>query len=403
MPSVQTLLTLHDPALARHYYEQGVWRHQTFYGLVKAHAAARPSAPAVRDARRRLSYRELLRWVDGTAQALSDAGVRRGQRVCIWLPNCVEAVVVLLACSRNGYVCNPSLHQNYTMAEIVRLLSRMQAAALFAQPGYGADAGRTDVSDALTAVPSLQQVFWLAAPDDDRPSDTPRAGFPAPGACAEPEDTNPDKVLYLAFTSGTTGDPKGVMHSDNTLLANARCMVEDWGFGNELVLYSLSPLSHHIGTVGIAQALCAGGELVVNEPPTGRTALDWIIESGATYVMGVPTHAIDILAEQSRRGVHGMGQVRVFYMAGSPIPPETAQAFWDQGITPQNIYGMTENSSHQYTLPTDDAQTIVQTCGRACQAYEIAIFDPDNRDREVPAGAVGEIGGRGGCLMLGVL
>ncbi len=68
--------------------------------------------------------------------------MKRGERVAVWLPNRVEAVVVFLACSRNGYVCNPSLHQNYTVAEIVDLLQRTNAAALFAQPGYGADARR---------------------------------------------------------------------------------------------------------------------------------------------------------------------------------------------------------------------------------------------------------------------
>ena len=66
--------------------------------------------------------------------------MKRGQRVSVWLPNRVEAVVVLLACSRNGYVCNPSLHQNYTVGEVVQLMERIQSAALFAQPGYGADA-----------------------------------------------------------------------------------------------------------------------------------------------------------------------------------------------------------------------------------------------------------------------
>jgi acyl-CoA synthetase len=129
--------------------------------------------------------------------------------------------------------------------------------------------------------------------------------------------------------------------------------------------------------------------------------LDWILESGATYIMGVPTHAIDVLAEVKRRGMHSMGSVRLFYMAGSPIPREVAQTFLDMGITPQNIYGMTENGSHQYTLPTDDAATIVETCGRACHGYETRIFSPDNPDRELPPGEVGEIGTRGALLMLG--
>src|SRR6185369_5566425 len=118
-----------------------------------------------------------------------------------------------------------------------------------------------------------------------------------------PIDTNPDKVTYLAFTSGTTGTPKGVMHSDNTLLANARAMVEDWHHDERTILLSLSPLSHHIAAVAIAQALAAGMELVVNDPPAGMTPLDWIIETGASYVMGVPTHAMDILGELRARQV----------------------------------------------------------------------------------------------------
>jgi acyl-CoA synthetase len=167
------------------------------------------------------------------------------------------------------------------------------------------------------------------------------------------------------------------------------------------VLLSLSPLSHHIATVALAQSLAAGMELVVNAPPSGMTPLDWIVATGATYVMGVPTHAMDILGEMRRRGIETLGKVKTFYMAGSPIPREVAQAFLDRGVTPQNVYGMSENSSHQYTLPTDPAETIVATCGRACRAYEIRLFDQENPDLEVAPGEIGEIGGRGACLMLG--
>jgi acyl-CoA synthetase len=110
---------------------------------------------------------------------------------------------------------------------------------------------------------------------------------------------------------------------------------------------------------------------------------------------------MDILAEMRRRRLDRLGMVKVFYMAGSPIPRETAQAFLDKGVLPQNVYGMTENGSHQYTLPSDDPRTIVETCGRACAAYEIRIWDQDNPDLEAPPGAVGEIGGRGACLTLG--
>jgi acyl-CoA synthetase len=392
-----TLLTLHDPAAARRYYAEGLWRADTLYMLLEQHAARRPDDFALRDGATRLTWRALLALVDAVAGDLDAAGLKRGERVAVWLPNRVEAVAVLLASSRQGYVCNPSLHQNYTVAEIVALLARTRAAALFAQPGYGADARTADIFAASTELPSLRRVYSLgggprSAAPFPRTSDAP----PLP-----PPDRNPDKIAYLAFTSGTTGTPKGVMHSDNTLLANARAMVEDWHHDERTILVSLSPLSHHIAAVALAQSLAAGMELVVNAPPPGMTPLDWILETGASYVMGVPTHAMDILGEMRRRGLDRLGAVKTFYMAGSPIPREVAQSFLDRGILPQNVYGMSENSSHQYTLPSDPAETIVATCGRACRAYEIRLWDQENPDLEVAPGEIGEIGGRGACLMLG--
>jgi len=392
-----TLLTLHDPAAARRYYGEGLWRADTLYTLLQKHAAERPGDFALRGGTTRLTWRALLAMVDALAADLDDAGLKRGERVAVWLPNRVEAVAVLLASSRQGYVCNPSLHQNYTVVEIVALLSRTRAAALFAQPGHGADARTADIFNAVADLPSLRRVYSLG----DGPASEVRVPEPRGARPLRPVDTNPDKVTYLAFTSGTTGTPKGVMHSDNTLLANAREMVEDWHHDERTILLSLSPLSHHIAAVALAQSLAAGMELVVNAPPTGLTPLDWIIETGATYVMGVPTHAMDILGELRRRRLDRLGAVKVFYMAGSPIPREVAQAFLDRSVTPQNVYGMSENSSHQYTLPSDPAETIVATCGRACRAYEIRLFDQENPDLEVAPGVVGEIGGRGACLMLG--
>ncbi|MCC6531983.1 MAG: acyl--CoA ligase [Burkholderiales bacterium] len=402
---MSTILTLHDPQIARGYYAKGWWREDTLYSLLKRHARERPRDYALRDSQRRLSWGQLLHWVDALAAELHAAGVKAGQRVSVWLPNRTEAVVIFLACSRNGYVCNPSLHQNYTAEEIVHLLDRIQTCVLFAQPGYGADADRNDIFQRAQALGSIKRVYRLDTSGGFAGSLPGAHAFPSPEApiadtLALPE-LNPDKIVYLAFTSGTTGLPKGVLHSDNTLLANGRAMVGDWGHDHRTILYSHSPLSHHIGTVAIEQALVAGCELVVNDPPPGKKPLDRIVETDATYVMGVPTHAIDILADMTARGMRTLGKVKLFYMAGSVIPPETAGAFLALGIKPQNIYGMTENGSHQYTLPDDDVTTITTTCGRAAPGYETRIFDQEKADVEVETGATGEIGTRGALLMLG--
>jgi acyl-CoA synthetase len=160
-------------------------------------------------------------------------------------------------------------------------------------------------------------------------------------------------------------------------------------------------VSHHIGTVALDQVLVAGCEMVLSDPSAGIHAIDWIEQCGATYVMGVPTHAIDILAAMRKRGMERLGRVKVFYMAGAPIPRETADRMLALGITPQNVYGMTECGSHNYTMPGDPPELIAGTCGRSCRAYEIKIWNEASPDAEVPSGQIGEIGGRGGQMMLG--
>ena len=392
------LLTLHDPQDARRYYESGVWTADTFYSLMAGHAAVRPDAWAARDGERRLTWAELKGWVDAVAADMAASGLREGERVSLWMSNRLEALVVFLACSRDGYVCNPSLHRNYTVEEILGLVKRIRASAVFVEEGYGADAATADVFAALDGLERVRKVYRLPAGHGCGKD------MPGAGGKTEPERApllNPDKVTYLAFTSGTTGTPKGVMHSDNTLLANCRDLVADWHHNASTILLTLSPLSHHIAWVAVGQAMVAGMELVVDDPPPGQSRLDWIIETGATYVMGVPTHAMDMLAEQKARGIEKLGSVTLFYMAGSPIPPATAEAFLVQGIKPQNIYGMSENSSHQYTHPDDDAATVCSTCGTGGKAYGIRIHDQENPDIEVPPGTIGQIGGMGGCLMLG--
>ncbi|HSW17690.1 MAG TPA: class I adenylate-forming enzyme family protein [Ramlibacter sp.] len=400
------LLTLHDPARARENYLSGIWQTDTLYSLARRHATERGAAHALRDSERRLTWSAVVEWVDAVAADLHAAGLRRGDRVSVWLPNRMESVVILLACSRNGYVCNPSLHQNYTVAEIEALLGRIECRALFAQPGYGADAKTADIFARCAQLPHMKRAYAvpaLRAPEAPLPATAhamPQAG--QAGAVAPPSaSAHPDKIVYLAFTSGTTGTPKGVMHSDNTLLANGRAMVADWGHNAKTVLLTLSPMSHHIGTVALEQALVAGCELVMHDATAGVGALDWITTTGATYVMGVPTHAMDLLQEIDARGLKSLGAVKTFYMAGSPIPTEVARRLLALGAKPQNVYGMTENGSHQYTKPADAMEVITGTCGKACAGYEVRLWSQENPDLEAAPGEVGEIGGRGGVLMLG--
>ena len=396
---MQNILTLHNPQRAREYYLTGVWQQDTLYTLARRHARERPSAFALRDATRRLTWREVTEWADSVAETLHRGGLRPGDRVGVWLPNVVETVIVFLACSRNGYVCAPSLHQNYTVDEIAILLERIQCKALFAEGGYGANGHEQSIFERARSIAGLLMVFDRVGD----PAISDELAFPetTPPAVLHAPDLDADKITYLAFTSGTTGAPKGVMHSDNTLLANGRALAADWGHSSDTRLLTLSPMSHHIATVAIEQMLVAGLELVMSDSSKGAAGLDWILQTEADYVMGVPTHAMDVLADLEKRGLEKLGNVKTFYMAGSAIPRDVAQRFMSLNVTPQNVYGMTENGSHNYTRPSDTADTIVSTCGRPCQGYEIKLWKQDDIDVEAEPGEIGEIGGQGAVLMLG--
>lgn len=396
-----TMLTTLSAVQMRAYYEAGFWQDDTIYTLAKGWAARSPDKFALRDRYRRFDYRTLVDAADRLAAHLESAGVTPGQRVAVWLPSRFEIVVALLACSRNGYVCCPSLHRDHTVGDIAELLERMRASVLIAEDGYGADTHRHNIFERAKDVPGLGVVLRLQPLGEANSASPLFPDLSQGGGETSGLATDANTIVYLAFTSGTTGVPKGVMHSDNTLLANARAISHDWSIDASSVVYSMSPLSHNLGLGALVMTMLRGGEFVVHDLARGASLVDRIVETGATFVIGVPTHAIDLLSELRARGLKGLGAVKGFRISGAAVPPTVAADLLDRGVVPQSGYGMTEAGSHHYTLPDDPAQLIIESSGRACAGYEIKIWSRDNPDLEVAAGEVGQIGGRGASLMLG--
>jgi len=156
-----SLLTLFSLERYHEHYRTGFWRDETIYALVTAHAARAPDRIAIRSRSGDLSYCALVAHADAFASELAEKGLSAGQRVAVWSPSCAETVIALLACSRNGYVCCPSLHRDHTVGDILALLHRMRAVAVVAKAGYGADAANNDLFARLSEVESVRHVYRL--------------------------------------------------------------------------------------------------------------------------------------------------------------------------------------------------------------------------------------------------
>lgn len=391
------MLTRLDMPQALEYYAAGYWQNDTVYARTRTAASSHPDKVAVVECSRSISYRSLLDAADRLAGHLAAAGLTSGDRVAVWLPSRAEVAVVLLACSRNGYIACPSLHRDHTVGDVVALVQRISAKAFIGQPDYGADSDRADVFARLDEVQTLRVRIRL------EPAGADAALFPEslPTMTDETLHRDPDSIVYLAFTSGTTGQPKGVMHSSNTLLAPVRELASDWNLDSDMVIYSLSPLSHNLGFGAMLLALTGGGTLVAHDLARGQSVARRIADTGATFVFGVPTHAIDLLAELERGDIDALPDLAGFRISGAAIPTDVAERLIAAGVVPQSGYGMTEAGSHHYTLPNDDPALIVGSSGRPCGGHQAMIVSREDASIEVPPGTVGQIVGRGPSVMLG--
>ena len=342
---MRPFLTLHHPAAARRYYEQGVWQSDTFYALMARHAAERPDAPALQDGQRTLTWQRA-------------AGMGRWRRR---RPAAPRARPAATAC-RSGCRTAPRRSSRSSPAraraspaiprctapspcgEIGTLLERLSARALLTEPGWGADRARADFDDGpRPASRSLKAVVHARH----------HAGAGARTTALPCSD--PDKVAYLAFTSGTTGAPKCVMHSDNTLLANARDLVRDWGHGpRHGAAQPLAAVAPH--RLGRRRAVAAGRLPVRHQRSADRHQRRSTGSSRPAPPTSWACRRTPWTCWPSRRRAASSGWAR---SACSTWRARRSRRRWRpafvaQGIKPQNIYGMTENSSHQYTHPDDD-------------------------------------------------
>jgi fatty-acyl-CoA synthase len=364
----------------------------------------------------RWSYAELERRVDEVAAGLLALGLKRGDRVGIWAPNCAEWTLTQFATARVGII-QVNINPAYRLAELEYTLTKVGVKALIAASSFKssdypamvealAPEIRANSPGRLRAVrlPQLEMVAKIGGPP--RPgwlefadiASSDRQALRA--AAAEVDRYQP---INIQFTSGTTGRPKGATLSHRNIVNNAFFVGRSMGLAAGDRLCVPVPLYHCFGMV-MANLACVvhGATMVYPSPGFDPLAVLTAIQAErCTAVHGVPTMFIAQL-EHPEFAKFDLSSLRRGIMAGSPCPIEVMKRVVDRmHMSEVTIaYGMTETSPVSFqSSPADPLERRVSTVGRIQPHMEAKVIDTDGRTlgRSEP----GELCTRGYAVMLG--
>jgi fatty-acyl-CoA synthase len=349
----------------------------------------------------RWSYRELDERVDALARGLVAAGLRVGDRVGIWSPNCAEWVLVQFATARAGIVL-VNVNPAYRATELAYALRQSGCRMLVAARAFKTSDYAAMIEDVRGELPDLERVVLLGSPEWK----TLAAGeaTTARELRARADALQFDDPINIQYTSGTTGAPKGATLSHHNILNNGYFVGQSCGYTEADRVCIPVPFYHCFGMVMGNLACTIHGACMVVPGPSfePRDVLEAVAAERCTSLYGVPTMFIAELAEPDFASFD-LSSLRTGIMAGSPCPAHVMQRV----ITEMHMeevticYGMTETSPvSTQTARGDELERRVGTVGRVHPHVEIKLVDPAT-ERTVPRGQPGELCTRGYSVMLG--
>lgn len=380
--------------------------------LVEDAAVRHASTEALVDGDLRLSYAQLAPEVDRYARAFVAAGVKAGDRVGMWAPNCAEWMLAALGLLRAGGVLVP-LNTRFKGGEAAYILRNAGAKILVTVRGflgfdYPAMLDGEDVSP-LTQILLLRDESAVDGVEGQAP--VPIVGlddFLVAGGRVDPEATSaraasvqPDDVSDLIFTSGTTGNPKGAVttHAQSLRTFGTWASIVGLRSGDRYLI--VNPFFHTFGyKAGILACLMAGAT-VVPEPVFDTEAVLRRIEAEHISVLPGPPTLYQTLLSDADRVKHDLSSLRLGVTGAAVVPVELVHAMGDElGFTTVlTAYGLTEScGTVTMCRRSDPPEVVAATSGRAIPGLEVRAVDDG---KEVPTGQPGEIVVRGYTVMSG--
>ncbi len=367
----------------------------------------------------RWTYADFGAEVDRVARALLAAGLRKGERVGIWAPNCAQWTVVQYATAKVGVIL-VNINPAYRTHEVEFVLRQAGISVLFGVEEFKTSAYAAMVEEVRAACPDLKDALYFGT---DRWAEFLAAGdsVPLDDVLGIQAGLAPGEPINIQYTSGTTGFPKGATLSHRNILNNGYLVGELCRYTEADRVCIPVPFYHCFGMVmGNLACTSHGAAMVI--PSAGfdpAATLSAVQAERVTSLYGVPTMFIaewSLLESmgstgstgttgstggETRRG-YDLSSVRTGIMAGSPCPAELMKKLIAAGIEELTIcYGMTETSPVSTQTRTDDSfERKVGTVGRVCPHLEIKVVDPLSGE-EVPRGEPGEFCTKGYSVMLG--
>jgi len=333
-----------------------------------------------------LTWAELAAGSEAVAAELLALGVRPGEPVAYQLPNRLEFLTITLGALRIGATSMP-LMPIFREREIGFMLAESRARVLYAPDRFR---GRDHAALAEALRPRLPELEHVIVLDGERTAGSlPGAGpgtSEALGATAG--ERSPSEIAQLLFTSGSTGDPKGVLHRHDVLTRAADAHAAHFGLSGDDVIYIPSPLAHQTGFLyGMWLALRLGATQVAQEHWDADAGFDAIERHGVTFTQAATPFLADLVRVAGERG-HAPGTLRMFVATGAAIPRELAhQARTALQAEVGGGFGTTESCMGAGFVPGADDERAWTSDGRALANVRLRVVDDDGRPQ--PAGVEG--------------
>ena len=367
------------------------------WGRVRANAQQRGRETVIVAGERHIDFATLADEAESIAAALHARGLKQGDVISFQLPNWAEAIVIVLAILRIGAIANPIV-TIYRQRELGHILRDARAKAIFVPESLRGFEHAQAVAD--LALPGVERIFTVRGQGKKWPDYEAllREGRTLPAA---PEATRSvDELAVILYTSGTSGAPKGVMHSQKTLLIDSTASLRFAGVQPGQPNLVVSPIGH---ITGLNHACfvpqIAGTRMVLMEEWNPVRAAQ-LIASERVHWMAGATPFLQALLDDPNIDPADLATLKTFRCGGADVPVQLIRAAAARGIEATRCYGCTEVPTVSGITPGDPERNAT-TDGKVHDEVDIRVVALDDETRMLSPGESGELQVRGPEMFLG--